>query len=272
MTESFPLQAERSSVALRTKSETRPVALVLGCDEIASAIAHRLHRAGFGVVLIDRVDPPVCLRGMAFADSWYYGAAELAGVHAVFSASVRSIPSALRNGASVAATTWSWSGVAAALGPVATVDTRKPSERTALPRATVPMRMIELNPGAVTAPEFHVAVPPGGSGRWSRTFINAPHGGRFAPLRSIGERVRSGDRLGVVDAAPVVATASGILLGVTARGARVRAGDPVAAVDPRAEQHECFGLDGEGSRIAAAVMLTLDEQAPGRAAGALPGQ
>jgi xanthine dehydrogenase accessory factor len=85
----------------------RAVAVVLGCDEVASAIAHRLHRAGYGVVLIDRVDPSVSRRGMSFADAWYYGIAELSGIHAVFCASLRSIPSALHDGSSIAATTWS---------------------------------------------------------------------------------------------------------------------------------------------------------------------
>ena len=271
VTDSFPLQAARSTVHFPAESPARPVAIVLGSDEIASAIAHRLHCEGWGVVLIDRVDPPVCLRGMAFADSWYYGVAELAGVHAVFCASVRSIPTALRKGASVAATTWSWSGVAASLDPVVTIDTRKPSERTSLHRATAPMRMIELGAGVVTAPEFHVPVPPARLALASnRTTANAPHGGRFAPLRSIGDALRAGDRVGMIDTTPVVATTHGILLGVTARGARVRAGDPVAVVDPRVERHDCFGLDGEGTRIAAAVMLALEEQAPGRATGRRP--
>jgi hypothetical protein len=72
--------------------------VVLGSDHVASAVAHRLHRDGFAVVLIDRVDPPCPRRGMAFTDAWYYGATTLAGVNAVFCASVRSIPSVLGRG------------------------------------------------------------------------------------------------------------------------------------------------------------------------------
>ena len=75
--------------------DARPVAIVLGCDEIGSAVAHRLHCDGFAVVLIDGVDPPWPRRGMAFTDAWYAGVAELSGVSAVFCASVRSIPAVL---------------------------------------------------------------------------------------------------------------------------------------------------------------------------------
>lgn len=52
--------------------EARPVAIVLGCDEIGSAVAHRLHRDGFAVVLIGSVGgmpitAPIdgCLRGLS---------------------------------------------------------------------------------------------------------------------------------------------------------------------------------------------------------------
>jgi xanthine dehydrogenase accessory factor len=244
----------------------RDVALVLGCDEVASAIAHRLHCDGFGVVVIDRVDPSVPRRGMAFVDAWYYGTAELSGVHAVFCASLRSIPSALRDGAAIAATTWSWSGVARALDPTVSVDTREPSRRTPVDRAAAPgMRTLEIVPGAVTAPDFHVALsPPASPSRSTRTSLHAPHGGRFASQRGIGDRVHAGETIGVIDSTPIVATVTGALRGVTARGARVFAGDLVAEIDTRAERHECFGLDADATRIAAAVSDAVSERSPQR--------
>ena len=72
--------------------EVRPAAIVIGCDDTGSAVAHALHRAGCAVVLVDQADPPWTRRGMAYVDAWYVGAASLAGVDACFCASVRSIP------------------------------------------------------------------------------------------------------------------------------------------------------------------------------------
>ena len=69
----------------------KPVVIVLGCEEVGSAVAHRLHLQGYASVLIDRIDPPWPRRGMALTDAWYEGTAQLAGVTAVFCASVRSI-------------------------------------------------------------------------------------------------------------------------------------------------------------------------------------
>src|SRR5438093_349453 len=97
--------------------ELRPAAIVIGCGDVGSAVAHALHRAGCAVVLVDHADPPWTRRGMAYADAWYVGAASLSGVGACFCASVRSIPFVLDRRDMIAATTWSWQGVAGALQP-----------------------------------------------------------------------------------------------------------------------------------------------------------
>src|SRR5439155_23720234 len=104
--------------------ELRPAAIVIGCGDVGSAVAHALHRAGCAVVLVDHADPPWTRRGMAYADAWYVGAASLSGVDACFCASVRSIPFVLDRRDMIAATTWSWQGVAGALQPIAVVDAR----------------------------------------------------------------------------------------------------------------------------------------------------
>jgi hypothetical protein len=59
---------------------TRPV-LVLGSGDVASAVAHRLFRAGVAVALQDGPAPPAApRRGIAFADAFFDGQATLAGV------------------------------------------------------------------------------------------------------------------------------------------------------------------------------------------------
>ena len=76
--------------------------------------------------------------------------------------------------------------------------------------------------------------------------------------------MQAGDTIGVVDSSPIVATVTGALRGVTARGARIFAGDLVAEIDTRAERHECFGLDTDATRIAAAVSDAVSERSPQR--------
>lgn len=259
---------------MQRESPPRLVAIVLGCDEIGSAVAHALHRDGFAVVLIDGVDPPWPRRGMAFTDAWYAGTAELSGVSAVFCASVRSLPAVLDRSLAVAATTWSWSGVAAALSPVAMIETRAPSaRRTPLDRTTAPPLMtIEVVPGAIAGPEFDLAisVPPAQPIR--ERVLYAPCAGRFGTSRSIGEVVRAGETVGSLGGLPIVAPIAGCLRGLSARGARLRAGGELAEIDPRAGPTRCFGLDERSAAIARGVSEALrSERSPARAPPRPPG-
>ena len=246
----------------------RPVTIVLGCDEIGSAVAHRLHSDGFGVVLIDIVDPPWPRRGMAFTDAWYAGTAEVSGVSAIFCSSVRSIPAVLDRSLAVAATTWSWTGVASALSPVAMVETRVPSARRAsISRATVaPLLTIEVVPGAIAGPEFDVAIRVPAAEPVRERVVYAPCDGRFATHRSIGEPVRTGDALGSIGGATIVAPIDGCLRGLSARGARLRTGGELVEIDPRLDPTRCFGLEPRASAIANGVSEALRSERSSRGA------
>ncbi|OYX84800.1 MAG: hypothetical protein B7Y75_04260, partial [Azorhizobium sp. 35-67-5] len=50
-----------------------PVAVVLGTNDVASAVAHRLFNAGYGVVLSRDPGQPVLRRSMAFDDALVTG-------------------------------------------------------------------------------------------------------------------------------------------------------------------------------------------------------
>jgi xanthine dehydrogenase accessory factor len=266
----LPTQGRHPFKYMLRGPEPRPVAIVLGCDEIGSAVAHRLHGDGFAVVLIDAVDPPWPRRGMAFTDAWYAGAAELAGVSAVFCASVRSIPAVLDRTVAVAATTWSWAGVASALSAVSVIETRPPSARRAsLARSTAPpLLTLEVVPGAIAGPEFDLAIRLPAPHPIRERVLYAPCDGRFGTLRSIGELVAAGETVGSVGNVPIVAPIGGCLRGISARGARLRVGGEVVEIDPRADPARCFGLDERSSAIADAVSEALQAEPSWRGAAA----
>ena len=138
---------------------TRPAAIVLGCGETGSAVALALHVAGFAVVLVDEADPAWHRRGMAFTNAWYVGNAELDGEGACFCASLRSIPSVLSR-RMIAATTWSWPGVTAALAPRVLVDTRRRKRRgSEILLDRVPLT-IGIGEDFVEGENVHVAIEP----------------------------------------------------------------------------------------------------------------
>ena len=78
-----------------------PIAVILGTNEIASAIAVSLHRGGFGVVLSHDPLPPVIRRKMAFHDALFDDAVNLAGIAAQRADSGVDIRAGLKQGVPV---------------------------------------------------------------------------------------------------------------------------------------------------------------------------
>lgn len=260
----------------------RQTMIVIGSGEVGSAVAVVLQRAGYAVVLCDDVDPAWPRRGMSFTNAWYVGNAELDGDAAVFCASVKSIPAVLKREPLIAATTWSWMGIAEALDPIAIVDSRArrrdgaegPKARA---RAGVPTigigagfvagrdvdLVIEAAPGERVgmAAERATGVEPGDmraiDSASGERIVHAPRAGRFATRRRIGDRVIEGESVAMLGTTSIAAPIGGVLRGLSARGARVAEGDPIVEVDPRGDPVLCFGFEERALAIARCVETVL---------------
>lgn len=256
-------------------TNTRPAVIVVGCDDVGSAIAHALHGAGIAVVLIDDVDPPWARRGMSYTDAWYVGGATLDRIDACFCGSVKSLPAVLSRGDMIAATTWSPQGVAAALKPLAMVETR-PGCATTVARSrpesldgvvTIGVRTTQVagwRADVVIAgarhPDrsaLHVARASGGLAVANRLLIDAPHPGRFRTRHEIAERVEVGDVLGELGSFAAIAPVSGALAALASRGARIAAGQTLVEIDPSADPQCCFGVTPEARAMAQRVAAVV---------------
>ncbi len=244
----------------RDAKHVRPAAIVIGAGEVGSAIAVALHRAGCAVVMTDDVDPAWPRRGMAFTNAWYIGNSELDGEAAVFCASQRSIPSVLDRRGAIAATSWSWAGVAAGLDPLAIVDaTMRDPHSGALPGGRDPGSALTVAIVAAIAPDpgVDVVIPCPPESDFIGSVVRASRSGRFATNHRIGDRVSSGQIVGGVGALPVAAPCDGVLRGLCARGARVVEGNTIVEVDPRGDPVLCFGLDVRAAAIGREVVSVL---------------
>jgi xanthine dehydrogenase accessory factor len=97
--------------------------------------------------------------------------------------------------------------------------------------------------------------PIGGVGR--ERFVYAARSGRLQPLREIGDAVVAGEPVAALDGTTIAAPLSGVLRGLSARGARIEAGQKIVEVDPRGERALCFGIGERPRRIAAGVTEVL---------------
>ena len=245
---------------------------------MGSAVACALHEHGWSVVLVDDVDPPFHRRGMALTNAWYVGNAELDGASACFCASLKSIPSVLEH-RMIAATTWSWRSVTDALLPDVLVDAGLSRRRRDMFRGRVPIT-IGIGVDFVAGENVDIALdlPAGASaspqGRddaaialTRRSYVVAStRFGRFMTERRIGDTVRAGETLGAVGNETIAAPATGVLLGLAARGARIEPGDELVEVDSSGIPYRCHGISAEARMVAANLLAAL---AHPRRAGAL---
>ncbi len=236
-----------------------PAVVVIGSGEVGSAIAVALQRAGCGVVICDKVDPAWMRRGMAFTNAWYIGNAELDGEGAVFCASVKSIPAVLDRRRLIAATTWSWAGVAGPLRPIAVIDaTLRPSTEGGIFKSRGAEEALLMVVGARNDdPEVDMFVdPPVGVGE-PHGVVHATRSGRFATRRRIGDQVREGEVIAAVGALPVLAPRAGVLRGLSAHGARISEGAEIVEVDPHGDPVLCFGIEDRALAIGREVLMAL---------------
>jgi len=259
--------------------------LVLGVNDVASAVAHRLWSDGYAVVLISEPQQVVTRRGMAFADAVFDGEAELEGVVA---RRVGSVPEAERllteRTAIPLLVVTEYEPLVHALRPAVLVDARM--RKRAQPerlRGLAPLT-IGLGPGFVAGEHVDVAVETSweelGRVRWEganrplageprpieglrrERYVYAPLSGRWRTQRAIGELVEVGEPVAWIEGpggehVTIAAPVSGVLRGLTRDGVPVAEGTKVLEVDPRGANGQWRGIGERPRRVADAVLAAV---------------
>lgn len=256
--------------------DPKPV-LVLGTDDIASAVGHALARGGIRTVLVRDPTLPVLRRSMSFDDAVEYGSVLLDGIVAC----AADLP--LLRGAC----------------GLLSVTARRPEELLdpALIEGVIDARMrrrdekhdlrgalgfaIGLGPGFIaggnvdlaveTAPEatgrilrrgetipaHGKSVPIAGVGR--ERFGRAPRPGLWWTHRAIGEAVEADEVVGLCGGVQVRAPLRGCLRGLVRPGSEAHTGMRLLEVDPRGPKAQYQGIPPRAAAIAAATLAALRE-------------
>ncbi len=254
--------------------------LVFGLSEAASAVAHRLARAGRRVALAANAPPKVHRRRMSFADVWWDGTAVLSGL-----ACVKLAPERLTEvGWPAGPVPFLALDTDAALGllpwPVA-VDARLAKRGPALRLRGQAALSIGCGPGHVAGETCDVAVetrwgddlgavirrgptaalagePRAIDGVGRERIVYAPAAGELTVLRDIGDPVAVGDIVARIGTHPVAAPIAGTLRGMLRDGIAVEIGDKVCEVDPRPPGLAvCTGIGQRPAAIAEGVWCAL---------------
>lgn len=255
------------------------LAVVLGTNEIASAVAVFLSRFGRAVALTHDPLAPVIRRGMAFYDALYDDAPRIEAVAAARIDSVSELFEIASREDQVAVTSLGLTDLLV-LAPLDVIVDARMHKRGVMPRLRGLARVtIGLGPGftaqgncdvaietrpdraglvlreGTTEPQHRAPSELGGVG--AERFVYTPAAGRWRTALDIGARVFKGVVLGHLDGAPIAAPIDGVLRGLARDGTEMPAGVKLVEVDPRGRASKWTGIDERAHAIGEATVRAI---------------
>jgi xanthine dehydrogenase accessory factor len=260
-----------------------PLVLVLGGGELGSAVAHRLVRSGIQVAIAD-LEAPACIRrGVSFAVALTEGAKQVEGVTAVAVRSAAGARETASAGKIPVVTVGTDPGdiprLVGEIGADVVVDARMLKRNQGVLRGLAPL-VVGLGPGFEAPRQVHAVVEtnrghdlgrvlyegqaqpdtgvPGDIGGYTdQRLLRAPASGVFLARAALGQSVAAGETVGSVEGSPVAVQIAGLLRGLVADGARVRAGQKIGDVDPRGEAIDFETISDKGRAVAGSVLEVI---------------
>jgi len=259
---------------------TNPIIIVRGGGDMATAVIHRLWRAGFGVLVLETDKPSAIRRQVAVSEAVYDGKAVVEGMTVI-----------RIDQPSQCGIIWNRGHVPLLVDPHAqSIEWMKPSvvvdamiakRNLGTCREMAPLT-IALGPGFMAGDDVdavietmrghnlgriiyngcaqpNTGIPGNIAGYAAERVIHAPYAGRIRHLRAIGDYVNQGEPIAMIADAqtehPVLASISGLIRGLIREGYDVPLGFKIADIDPRREEYEnCFTISDKARCIAGSVL------------------
>lgn len=253
-------------------------AVIKGAGEMASGIAHRLHRAGIRRITMLDIERPLCVRRfVSFCEAVHDGVAEVEGVTGERAGDVSLTASIWEAGRIAVLVDPLWQNIPA-ISPDVVVDAIMAKRNLGTSRAEAPF-VIGVGPGFAAPRDVHAVVEsnrghdlgrviykgtaepytglPGevkGVGR--ERVLRSPVAGPVKHVRRIGDDVKKGDLILYVGDAPVYAPFDGLLRGLI-REMEVENAEKVGDVDPRARKEYCYSISDKARGIGGGVLEAI---------------
>jgi len=255
------------------------VVLIRGAGEMASGIAHRLHRSHLKVCMVEIPRPLAVRRGVSFCEAVYEGEKEVEGVQAKLLSDASVIPSTWEEGKIPLLIDMDGKRTKEFLEPDVLIDATM-EKKAAVPQMAGAPLVIGIGPGFVAGKDVHAVIEtnrghhlgkviwegtaepdtgiPGQIGGFAaERVLRAMKGGVFLPQKSLGDRVTRGTVVAVVDDFPVIAEINGILRGLLHEGVEVKKGMKLGDIDPRGKREYCFTVSDKARAIAGGVLEAI---------------
>ena len=251
-----------------------------GGGDLATGIVHRLHRAGFRVLVLETDHPAAIRRQVSFCEAVYEGKATVEGVTAQRIDSVSEMEEVFARGC-VPLFVDSKGASIAELHPDVVVDAILAKKNLGTQITDAPL-VIGVGPGFCAGRDCHAVIEtmrghtlgrviregepipntniPGLIGGFTgERVLRAPDDGIFHQLLDIGTMVQAGDVAGEVNGKPMICTISGVIRGMLADGTPVFKGMKSGDVDPRGEISYCQTASDKAIAIGGGVLQAILE-------------
>ncbi len=252
--------------------------LIRGAGDIASGVALRLYRAGFGVVMTEIARPTTIRRTVAFSDAVTNGAQTVEGVTARLALTLAEAQHFQKLGM-IPVLVDPDCACREQLRPDVLVDAILAKRNLGTVLGDAPI-VVGVGPGFTAGVDCHAVVEtmrghtlgrvyyegsalpntnvPGLIGGFAgERVLRAPADGVFESTRRIGDAVEAGEVVGTVAGQPMAATISGVLRGLLADGVEVRRGMKSGDVDPRGERGYCDLVSDKALAVAGGVLEAI---------------
>jgi len=256
------------------------IVIVRGGGDIGTGVAHRLHREGFALLILEVENPMVVRRRVAFAQAVFDGSTVVEGVAAVRVEGVKEIREAWRR-TTVPVVIDPEGGMVKAMEPDVFVDATLAKRNTGVHKGMAPITIglgpgfkagedvdcvIETNRGQNLGrlifagyAEADTGIPAPVQGYTNERVLRAPCQGRARSVLLIGDMVKKGDTVCYVGDEPVRALLDGVIRGLIMDGMEVTAGFKIGDVDPRGLVHACYTISDKARAMGGAVLEAIFE-------------
>ena len=253
--------------------------VVKGGGELGSGVAHKLFRSGFKVCILERERPTVERRMVSYASAIFFGEFEVEGVKAKRARDVDEAIEILESREAIPVLIDpEWSSLRR-LKPMVVVDAIMAKRNLGTKIDEAPL-VIGLGPGFRAGEDVHVVIetlrghnlgrviesgcaekdtgePEPIMGYTFERILYSPSDGVLKIVKGIGEFVREGETVCIVDGLNVAAKLSGIVRGLLMDGMRVRKGQKIGEIDPRGKREYVYTISDRARAVAGGVLEAI---------------
>ena len=266
----------------------RDIVLIRSGGDISSGIIERLYKCGFKVVVLETGNPSSIRREVSFGEAVYRKKMTINGLTSVLADGIEEMEKILEND-EIPVLIDGEGKYISILKPIILIDAILAKKNLGTHINMAPIT-IGIGPGFFAGKDVHAVIEtkrghhlgeviysgeaiknsgiPGNIGGFAKErVIHSEWEGNIKNISKIGDTVRKGETIALINGNKILATIDGILRGIIRDGYFVTKGFKIADIDPRMDEYEnCFTISDKARSVgggALEAILALKNQIPG---------